>query len=65
MSGIEPMIRERGAAVLDAGAALRAATLEARVEWLATAAGRLADTAQQSSDALASSTGLSLSLIHI
>ena len=64
MNRMEPMIRERGAAVLDAGVALRAATLEARVDWLAAASRRLADTAHQSSAALASSTGLSRAMVE-
>jgi len=57
-------IRTRAAAVVEAGAALRATTMEERAQWLAHAAEHLMRTLKRDSEALSGATGLSIPMVQ-
>lgn len=63
MSDDPAAIRERAAAVHEAGATLRKATIDERTAWLAEAADRLLGRASSESAALAETTGLSVRMV--
>ena len=63
MSDDPSRVRGRAAATLEAGALLRASTIEERAYWLSEAAVSLAQLAHERSDVLSGATGLSIPMV--